>query len=196
MSDVVYDLQPASYCKLQPTSHELLMEPTIFLGGRGRNRHSDFYIRCCRQCFAQLVDVFSDLSSLETIICFDAFLGRKWQGPCTSLALLFQKPKASLAASRHNWIELQFPCDQQRKSAQFFPRGTFCATFVPGPVLRVWRARAATLVRSSEPSSMQLTGPGPPRHSKSNCSMTGLERKPEATNCGRSPDVQVAYSCL
>jgi len=169
--------------------------PPIFLGGRGRNRHSDFYVRCCRQCFAQLVDVFSDLSSLETIICFDAFLGRKWQGPCTSLALLFQKPKASLAASRHNWIELQFPCDQQRKSAQFFPRGIFLCHLC---------ARAGATCVASEGCNLgeivrivvQLTGPEPPRHSKSNCSMTGLERKPEATNCGRSPDVQVAYSCL
>ena len=53
MSDVVYDLHPASYCKLQPTSHELLMEPTIFQNGPSwgsdfcsKNGQKYWYLQC------------------------------------------------------------------------------------------------------------------------------------------------------
>ena len=107
------------------------MEPTIFLGGKGRNRHSDFYVRCCRQCFAQLVNIFSDLSSLEATICFDVFLGRdhvhRW--PCSSKS---QRPVWPLQGTSGQ--SCSSPAISKENQRSSFPEAFFLA---PGPVLRV-----------------------------------------------------------
>ena len=136
-------------CKLQPTIHNLLLEPTIFLVVKGRDSHSHLYIRCCRQCFAQLVDVFSDLSQ-KAIICLMLFLAAAGTMYIAGLAL--PKAKGQSGRFKAQVDKVALPSKENQRSSRheiFVPPSWQGRCYVCGERgLQPWYA----LVRSSESS--------------------------------------------